>query len=128
MCLYSKTKKPLVAKKNLICYKRVINLSTKPGTILTPFQGVELSCNSLIFGKGDSTVLYSKIDNLYHVNGGYFHAYQDYKTAIRNILFIDGSYIVKCIIPKGAKFYLGMDGDICASKIIIGTEIGRAHV
>lgn len=59
-----------------------------------------------------------------YVRSGYFHAYQTIKN---NSIQIFTSWInvvpLKCIIPKGALYYKGINDDICANKMIFVEEI-----
>lgn len=144
MCLYTKQKEPKIAQEDIICYKVL--------RIWNSEQDVESGCKR----KSKKTVLKSmfypdfkwNIDKHYrsrlviepkqatkccdnfnsHVHKA-FHSYQTLesaKLASRNI-FLNSCVIVRCIIPKGAKYcegmYCGDSQDGYASNQIIMKEI-----
>lgn len=103
MCLYSKQILPRRATKDIVCYKRMIEVT--PTIYLTPYHQFRVyreNFNHVLHPKGKPTTLYH---NGWHtvIRGGYFHAYTNYKYAIQ--MLYDGEIIMKCIIPKGALYW-----------------------
>lgn len=118
MCLISLNKNPRIAEKDIVCYKW---LDTYFGELYSPFVTIpiiyKLKC--LTFAKH-----YTKprtINGLTQVEGGYIHACISMLNW--HMLTASTAYKYKAIIPKGARYYVGTDGDICADRIIIVRRI-----
>ena len=159
MCLFIKDKnlKPKVAKKNIVCYKiiKTNNLycnTTKSGgeyRFITPFQGAFVELGMTVEAKGTD----EKPKDIYwwvprrvknkgynnFVNEGFIHSFRTLEAAKKSFtlddytftLSEDCCYIVKCIIPKGTKYYEGIFEDTMLScyaseKLTYGTRAYRA--
>ena len=57
----------------------------------------------------------------YEINTGY-HSYNTIEKAQEDILF-SNKVVVKCIIPKGAEYYINDDNEIVSSTIIVTDQI-----
>ena len=126
MCLTTFTKNPSKATKDIVCYKFLIrragqNYLTSPYTCFRWKIGKEYTADR-------SAPRYVPGN----IRDGYFHSYE-YKEAaefeakefIDNRLDVMEYHIVKCIIPKGSRYYKGIHtggGDGFASKKIIMVE------
>lgn len=102
---------PLIAKKNIICYKSVSLNLTHGGelSIRSSIRNYEYTLGKLVEAEFDI--------NRYHINAG-LHSY-------KNI----GKCNVKCIIPKGATYYEN-DSEYCSDqiKIVALTALGKMSV
>lgn len=102
---------PLIAKKNIICYKSVYLNLARSGelSIVSYVQNYRYTLGKLVEAKFDI--------HYYYINAG-LHSY-------KNI----GSCNVKCIIPKGATYYQN-DSEYCSNeiKIVALTRAGKHQV
>ena len=108
MCLYiKKNAKVKTAKKDIVCYK-VVEKKAKYGYV-TPFFNMPIS-----IGEEYGDVSLEKKDNLYGIviEEGY-HSLKTFEDAAEfvAVLMLVHPFcsftIVKCVIPKGAKYYDG---------------------
>jgi hypothetical protein len=127
MCLYSTSVTPLIAEEDITVYKLLYN---KEGTLLlyAPFYGFKYTPNKLYINNDtpdiekyddDETVAFHHIRR--KIGKGFFHAYINRDIAKRQ-LYRDYKHIntiLKATIPKGSKYFLGIDDDICSNQIII---------
>lgn len=108
MCLEKRNKndKYTIASKNLYTFKSLNS------DLTSPYLGFKYEMNKLykirftrfwgLFG--------SMVKRGFHsINGSYFVDYY--------------SKFVICKIPKGAKYYIGLDGDVVSSQIMIISEV-----
>lgn len=138
MCLYSRQILPRRATKDIVCYKlfkKKTRRKKKNGRIAIRYQS-PFQCDHFYGSNMLNTVLHAKTTIRHNkpywnqtskttrVESGYFHAYQTARnyytlliTAWKNIV------LLKCIIPKGALYYKGVNGDICANQMIFIEEI-----
>lgn len=116
MCLFSRNRKPFVAKRDYIVYKY---LCKKDATYFTPCQHTEVKINDSI--KADSNTIYENDYCSYKISvgSGFVHA-----MLCKEYYFDATCEAYKAIIKKGTEFYIG-DGlcDICAREIFITDEI-----
>ena len=103
MCLTNlTTKKPLIAEKDIICWKVVIIENEE---ILSSYKNFKYTFNELF-----EEELMKKSNG--DISKG-FHSFKTKKDAKwESTLWGDDSneVVVKCIIPKGAKYYEGLFG------------------
>ena len=109
MCLkVRKNAKVKTAEKDIVCYK-VVEKGAKSGYV-TPFFNMPIS-----IGEEYGDVSLEKKDNIYNeivVEEGY-HSLKTFEdaanyTAMLTLVHQVSFTIVKCVIPKGAKYYDGM--------------------
>ena len=115
MCLFTKSKYPLIAEEDIVCYKTVrFDWDRGSGHFMTPFQHTPIP-DDVITGKcafkasrTKSEVLLEKGYGHFSCSGlvvdyGYIHTWKDEKTARK----VHTGPIFKCIIPKGTIYYDG---------------------
>ena len=115
MCLVTNNPEQ-TAKEDITCYKVVF---LKGNKLLSFYQGFEYILNNLY-----TTVIsytHDLIEKDYICIERAFHSYISLNHAIRFLQVCAGATIVKCIIPKGAKFY--QDDECFASNQIIIKQI-----
>lgn len=126
MCLYSLKKTPLVAKKDITCYK-VLSYVDEDGHYISPMYYFHW-----FTGNPNPEVIYHISQFEHHdvrcwffgkfkIGTGFFHTYQYLEEAkkLKHIIGLKNYCIVKCIIPKGTEYYVGYDDsqkDCYASK------------
>lgn len=120
MCLYTKTKKPRVAKRDIIVRKY---LNKDSEGFCTPCQNARVKLDETLvpnrskpqideFGKDNFNKVY------YEINGGVIHA----KTLPSRSY---GSYCKQAIIPKGTKYWIHSFGlEVAAEKLFITSKDG----
>lgn len=119
MCLTTRNSIPIIAKKDIICYK--IYNKTEEGYLSSPYLGYIASMQN--FTKLESTPISNGC--AYLINNG-FHSFKHLKDAKHEIKWYPFIYknniIYKCIIPKGSKYYRGIfAGSIayCSESLIL---------
>ncbi len=107
------SKKPLIAKKDIIVYKSLYRNRTGG---YTPFRQFQMAEGEHYYQTGKPFGF-----KLGHVSYGYYvsihsglHACINRQRAAR----IDGNLTVKMIVPKGSKYFLGEHSDIVADNLI----------
>lgn len=117
MCLVTKNPEQ-TAKKDITCYKVVLLEGNK---LLSFYYGFEYILNNL----NETVIFYTHdlIEEDYICIEEAFHSYTSLDRAMK---FLQArtcysATIVKCIIPKGAKFY--QDNECLASNQLIVTKI-----
>ena len=126
MCLYTKTKEPIIAKKPITCYK--ILRKNMHSIIYSNFEWE--------FGKLYETEMQFYESPLFGIVpekiAQAFHSYKSYKDVIEACLsFQQPCIIVECTIPTGAKFYAGCHGDeegFASNQIIINKVVDTKKV
>lgn len=133
MCLYidlkkHKNKQPIVAEKDIICYKVLEKLPN--GTLRTPYR--EFKVNNTVLTASNfqiephESLAYAYIYRQKIEEG--IHSFQNVKTATSEKKLLDTSLslidptriiIKEAIIPRGTKYWIGTDGDYCSEKIIL---------
>lgn len=100
---------PLIAEKDIVCYKKLRSIrSNKATKLLSPYIRMEYRVGKTYTVRNFS---YSE-HNFAGVNRG-LHAYTSLYKAKQEI----GNTIVKCIIPKGTQYFLGLSCTIVAKKL-----------
>lgn len=123
MCLTTFTKYPSKATKDIVCYKYLIK---KKGIkdLMSPFTGFRWEAGKEYTADRSAPRFVSN-----NIKDGYFHSYE-YKEAAEfegeeftHIRSHVEYRIVKCIIPKGSRYYKGIhtggDGGYASKKIKI---------
>lgn len=119
MCLITTQKEPMVAEKDITCYKALIKLSYDDDGYITPFQGYPV-LNDIVNHKGlmkPSKLSKIEKDSYYtYVGEGYIHTYAN---AVEAATFSHSSCeIFECIIPKGTEYYVdSFDGGMASTSI-----------
>lgn len=120
MCLIVDSKNPLIAKRDIPCYKVCFYTEYEP-VVVTPYQLAHLRIGTHYEERNNACI--KSTVNDYILTSGAYHSFRYLADARRDIKTW-GCYdrehmcIVKCIIPKGSKYYVGKFdncGDICPS-------------
>ena len=114
MCLTSKWRFPRKAKKDIICFK-VLRQSSF-GRWITPCRWTFVTLDDYLIADECKTF---SILNPYDKGAGYIHAYFDEKYIYCNR---PQERVFIAIIPKGTKYHISEDGEICAKKMFISNE------
>ena len=121
MCLETKQNTWLRAETDIKCYKKVF-YKYSTNEYYTPFQSVRIP-KKVINGKRCFRAMgFAKFvktiqrETLYSVQGGAIHAYSSEERGRAEVYFYNDA-LFECIIPKGTKYAVGNDNDICAKKI-----------
>lgn len=138
MCLHAENNKATVAEKDLICFKvthivtekRICRRERIKGGMLTHYEYVSLEYPEFTSLWYDFTYKYGKTYEcdkfknrslLYEITHG-FHSWRDscFNTAKMSCIGSNNEVILKCIIPKGTKYYYDRS-HYCSQKIrVIG--------
>lgn len=124
MCLYTEQIKPKVAEKDIVVYK-VLNHN-----MLSPYYGLSYPLNRKITSK---LLCYdhewSPRTPIFNIEEG-LHAYTKRRVAYArqhdlNILTKESVVysVYKAIIPKGSKYYIGLDNDIASDALIVKRKL-----
>ena len=114
MCLYIGNKEGHIAKRDIICFKRLEKV--RDGEYVTPMQRWKVKPGSTLVpdqSKPDIT------ENGYkwQLNGGVIHCYSGYKLEAKEIT------LFKAIIPKGTRFWIQDDiTQFAAEKLVLTNE------
>ena len=118
MCLITNNPEQ-IAKEDITCYK-VIYL--KDNSLLSFYYDFEYILNKLY--KTTTISTYYQVEGFISIEEA-FHSYKSIRSAIefynKVSIYIRKSIVVKCIIPKGAKFY--QDNECFASNQLIIKQI-----
>ncbi len=109
MCLYSKTTDSQTADRDITCYKLVYpeNMDHK---FRSQFQEFPYE-----LGRTYQEIYFRKVNLTRHVYEG-FHSYRTIKEAVSHSCL--NMVMIKCVIPKGSRYYVSDDGDqYCSDKI-----------
>lgn len=129
MCLAASHKDVKIAEKNITCYK-ILELSSGfyTGRIYTtPYMGA-LVPTHIIKGKKELYAsrgtcwkdkgvqqISGRTKYMYRIDGGYIHTYaklsaaNNRKESLLKLYSKHKYYIFKCVIPKGAEYYEGLE-------------------
>ena len=114
MCLDLKDKAKLkIAKKDIVCYKHLIQLD---GTYRTPYQNAVVSVNQLLKSK----LVVNSDSKFYKFIDVGFHLFKRKGDAMNDAIIVESAYIARCIIPKGAEYYVGK---FCGRKSYASNQI-----
>ena len=139
MCLITNNITPSIATEDIICYKR---LDLVNGCFRTPFLHKKVCNKKNIIGYKQAIGCFEKLTrkkyfeytsykgDLYSLSKGFIHTYSTFGKILKNSVTFDicgrmttKSHMFKCIIPKGSKYWVGQDLDLCSDKIIYKKEI-----
>jgi len=114
MCTYSRQTKPYIASRDM----KVIKYLQKVDNIYrTPYQGTEVSLNTIIRPEKDSVESNKSYYGNSEFTSGVIHS------CLTTRLRREGNSIHVAIIPKGSKYWIGSNGeDICSDSLIITDE------
>lgn len=115
MCLISTTKESYTATKDLVVYKELIEDN---GEYLAPYTEYLIKLNSNLIAEGIPNIRILS-SGFYAIDIGFIHAYIGPK--LRPLTY--NSIFVKAIIPKGAKYYLGLENDIAVDQMFITDKL-----
>jgi hypothetical protein len=126
MCLITDQKKWLKAEEDIVCYKLLqkgnYDLCGRKCFFRTPYRWYYLS-DSIISGKCCLRAFSILPDfhsspwkSFREINRGAIHAFIDKDAAKAHMSYYCNT-LFECIIPKGTKYAIGTDSDICAKKI-----------
>jgi hypothetical protein len=117
MCFIVDEKNPykLIAEEDRVCYKVLRN---DIGKMVSPFKNFEYQLNELNILSEPLRITHAEFDNIIAVG---FHSYTKLREAVLNSHH--ESLIVKCIIPKGAEFFIDNYYEEYVSNQIIIKEV-----
>ena len=130
MCLVLSHLEPKIADKDIICYKFVDRTKIK-GVYKSGFKKFEyiirrLYTNNISIEFSDRVIKPSKTHyKRYYIEEDMFHSYTNYMP-FKLLFILPDESILKCIIPKGAYYYIGTCGSnlsYASSQIKILEEI-----
>lgn len=115
MCLYSRTPIPSIAQEDIYCYKKLIKDPYDKYSYLTPYRRECVTVPGTVRGRGRRVVHPSYGSCTYTISEGFIHAYT--KKFLRIIEYRPYN-IALAKIPKGAKYYIDLNGEeICATEM-----------
>lgn len=129
MCLIKDKKhhlfnRPLVADEDIVCYKVLTkNAWDSPDILRTPYQYQKIRIQVYLdyqipFTAWDEHEFCSfwrhKLGFSRVVESGFIHTYRDN----HSIPLYKKEFVFKCIIPKGTKYFIGVDNDYASERII----------
>lgn len=120
MCEYffDKGMQPKVADRDITTYK-VVRLSKDKKTWNATYQYYNAPINKLLTAEGDFNP--ETHDEWMSIGSGMFHSCYDIQSLRKHLS--NGVVAVKCIIPKGTKYYCNKIGTgICSKQIIVTNE------
>lgn len=114
MCLVVDSKNPQIAKKDMACYKVCLNTEYE-FLVITPYQLAYLRIGAKYEER--SNECFTRTTNDYILTGDVYHSFKYLADARRDIKTWNTTgknslCIVKCVIPKGSKYYLGSFDDL----------------
>lgn len=121
MCLTTYWRKPKTAKEDIVCYKLLLNISHY---LYSPFRLMQYNIGLNEVNKG----AYIKISKgifrtKYLICGGFLHCYTNYSPRIIRNFYIPIVFY-KCIIPKGANYYISCNKkEICVTQLFLMENI-----
>lgn len=135
MCLLSKTKEPLIAEENIVCYKVLQRLDENH--YVSPFRNVKYKINDFNYPSEKYNMDNMKkpcnnyyLDDFltYRIEQGFLHCftqqgvlpYNLYKGSLYMLAHLLPLYVFECYIPKGAKYFISRCGkEICSNKLFV---------
>lgn len=121
MCLFSNQKVPLIADKDIICYKILIPIGDK---FITPYRDFIFSTNTIIEDRAEEHI--SEIFGVTEVTSGFFHTLSTKERVIEEVKTLQRKLpkgtrlkVFKAIIPKGTTYYVGQRSDMCSKSLIV---------
>lgn len=121
MCLYAKQRTPLIADKNILCYKILISIGDK---LITPYRDFIFNINVLVKDEAEEHI--SEIFGMHEITSGFFHTLSTKESVLKEIKSLQRRLpkgtklkVFKAIIPKGSAYYVGQRSDMCSKALII---------
>lgn len=121
MCLYSSQTAPLVADKDIVCFKILIPVD---GKFITPYRDFIFSTNVVVKDEAEEHVV--EIFGMTVVSSGFFHTFTTKERVLEEIKTLQGELpkgtklkVFKAVIPKGSAYYVGQRSDMCSKALII---------
>lgn len=124
MCLkinntFHKKSKSLKAKQSILVYKVLEKDNVSKNKYCTPYKKMAINFNEydgMFFYKNTRMV---RSENEYFILNG-IHSYFDDMIAKREVQIFKHWYTMHyAVIPKGSKFYIGNDGDIVSTNLVV---------
>lgn len=122
MCLSSEILYPLIADKEISCYKVLVPVG---GNLYTPYRDFCFPLGEVIVDKEEenSRIMWG----IKMIESGYFHAYLNLEAAKDLVKCLYRKYKMKskiynAIIPKDSPYYIGQYEDICSKSLKIIEE------
>ena len=136
MCLFTDSRIPLVAEKDIEVYKVMEVRKDETGSLfgVPPYRpayhyhpGKNQSSEYDIVVYGNEPLKTSPSGKRYAVEAGYLHAYVNCYAAshLRTLIQLQlnsGVKIAKMTVPKGTKYFLGCSNDIAAETLVWNPE------
>ena len=123
MCLYTSLCKPRIATADIVCYKTVA-LPKSNYTKTIRLKGNPDYFRSMFFMQDWYIGSTYKVDNFQDTPGAYntiehgFHSYIPLQYAINGCGYAYNKVVLKCIIPKGTRYYKNMDSTEYCSEML----------
>ena len=135
MCLIKDEKhhpfnRPLIAEEDIVCYKQLY--VDYKGETFTPYTSILVPTKCIQKNKKKRVPFKAEILNKWefiwrHVFGfsnvvadGFIHTFS---SAPLYCSLGWGDRVFQCIIPKGTKYFIGLDGEYASEQIIIGDRL-----
>lgn len=122
MCLLSKTDIPLIAKKDIICYKILTEDNYSPYYYKDYTSAIKNS--DIIQDKTPERI--EPFDNVFKISRGFIHTYSELTILKYELYSIQSAFLLlgkvckvyKCIIPKGSKYFVNTTGwEYCSKQL-----------
>ncbi len=120
MCLLSINRVPSIAREDMYVFKVVNEVRER---YYTPYIFKEVPANGKL--KAEGRIMRRRASIFYAIDGGMIHSYLTREAAKSICWRSDRRKVFEAIIPKGTKYYMGMNSDICSKElnINIGKEV-----
>lgn len=109
MCLVTDNFKGLIADRNIYVIKEVLK---GKHTYSTPYREVKVTLDNYLIPDKAIPSIWKYQYKSYIIEGGVIHSY-----AINNHILYNPSFIA--VIPKGCRYWIGKDNDICSEVLFI---------
>lgn len=126
---------PLIATEDIVCYKVLKQYKNCRKKIYeTPYQDFKVKLGAHYYQEGKKFQI-KKISASYYsgpaleIEEG-LHSWQNLSKAKESVGYSSYFYIkviVKCTIPKGSEYYIGINEDYCSDNLIYGTRIIKSY-
>lgn len=121
MCLFSNQKAPLVADKDIVCYKILIPVDSK---LITSYRDFIFSTNVVVQDQAEEHI--GEIFGVTEITSGFFHTFTTKERVLEEIKTLQHKLpkgtklkVFKAVIPKGSAYYVGQRSDMCSKALII---------
>lgn len=112
--------KPLVADKNIVVYKRLSLQRFGDGALVSPYFNARYNLGETYTSKLTRYCLRHAQGWIVAVSRG-IHSYTTVRGALRHAY--GSEVILRCIIPKGAEYWIGDDDDIVATQLRLPIQL-----